>query len=281
LNLELGTKEMRIAMLSPEIAPFAKTGGLADVVGTLALALERAGHEISLIMPAHRSVLRGYFSLDLSEPALSVAMGNAQVEATVLRSRLGSNISVFLVRADSYFDRDYLYGTAQADYPDNAERFIFFSRAALEVLRRHPADIVHAHDWQTALAVVFLKAQSERYPELALTKTVFTVHNLGFQGLFPAADWPLLNLDPGWFTPSGLEFYARINFLKGALRAEAKPGLADKCAGLMPHPVSNHRRFPLGMGGLETARYTKKDAYRRCITTGGPLARSLCVACEN
>jgi starch synthase len=79
-------------------------------------------------MPAHRSVLRGYFALDLSEPALTVAMGNAQVEATVLRSRLGSNISVFLVRADNYFDRDYLYGTAQADYPDNAERFIFFSR---------------------------------------------------------------------------------------------------------------------------------------------------------
>ena len=219
---------MRIAMLSPEIAPFAKTGGLADVVGTLAPALERAGHEISLIMPAHRSVLRGYFALDLSEPALTVAIGGAQIEATVLRSRLGNNISVFLVREDSYFDRDYLYGTPQADYPDNAERFIFFSRAALEVLRRHPADIVHAHDWQTALAVVFLKAQGERYPELAMTKTIFTVHNLGFQGLFPASDWPLLNLDPSWFTPNGLEFYARINFLKGALR------LSDKITTVSP-----------------------------------------------
>jgi starch synthase len=208
---------MRIAMLSSEIAPFAKTGGLADVIGTLAPALERAGHELSLIMPAHRSVLRGYFALDLSEPALSIDLGGEQIEATVLRSRLGSHISVYLVRADTYFDRDYLYGTPQADYPDNAERFIFFSRACLEVLRRHPVDIVHAHDWQTALAIVFLKAQPQDYSELSQAKTVFTLHNLGFQGLFDALYWPLLNLDPSWFTPSGLEFYARINFLKGAL----------------------------------------------------------------
>jgi starch synthase len=208
---------VRIAMLSSEITPFAKTGGLADVIGTLAPALERAGHELTLIMPAHRSVLRGYFALDLSEVAISALVGGAQLEAPVLRSRLGKNISVFFVRADEYFDREYLYGTAQADYADNAERFVFFCRAALEVLRRYPVDIVHAHDWQAALAPVFLKLQSESYPEIASAKTVFTIHNLGFQGIFDATHWPLLNLPASWFTPAGLEFYARINFLKGAL----------------------------------------------------------------
>jgi len=113
--------------------------------------------------------------------------------------------------------REFLYGTATGDYADNAERFAFFSRAALEILRAHPVDIVHAHDWQTALAIVFLKTQAERYPETAGAKTVFTIHNLGFQGNFWQPEWHLLNLEPGFFTPQYLEFYGNINFLKGAL----------------------------------------------------------------
>src|SRR5215471_2689995 len=177
-------------MLSSEITPFAKTGGLADVIGTLAPALERAGHEIILITPAHRGVLQGYFPLALNEPGVSVLVGDRLVEASILRSGVGRNISVFMIREDRYFDREYLYGTTQADYPDNAERFVFFCRAALEILRRYPVDIVHAHDWQAALAPVFLKLQSESYPEISSTKTVFTIHNLGFQGVFDATHWP-------------------------------------------------------------------------------------------
>jgi starch synthase len=208
---------VKIAMLSPEIAPFAKTGGLADVVGSLSVALEKFGHELSLIMPAYRCVLNGPF--DLEETALQPvvrAAGRAET-ASVLKARIGRSVAVFFVRADLYFNRDDLYGTADGDFPDNADRFVFFSRAALEILRAHPADIVHCHDWQAALAVVLLKTQSSRYPEIATAKTVLTAHNLGFQGIFPESNWPLLDLDRSYFTPPYLEFYGNINFLKGAI----------------------------------------------------------------
>lgn len=208
---------MKIAMLSSEIAPFAKTGGLADVLGTLSTALEKRGHEISLIMPAYRSVLNGPFALDETAIRLTVSLGTSTAEGTVLEARLGQNIPVYLVRADRYFDRDFLYGTPHGDYPDNAERFAFFCRAALEILRRHPPQVVHCHDWQTALGIVFLKAQGSRYPEVASAKTLLTAHNLGFQGIFRESNWPLLNLDRSYFSPPYLEFFGNINFLKGGL----------------------------------------------------------------
>jgi starch synthase len=208
---------MRIAIISSEIGPFAKTGGLADVVGALASTLGRQGHELFLLMPAYRCVLEGDFSLEQTETKLSVRLSNQLIEAAVLKARLEDNIGIYFIRADRYFDRESLYSTPFEDYPDNAERFVFFSRAALEALRGQPVDIVHCHDWQTALAIFFLRAQEHLYPELRTIKTVFTIHNLGFQGLFPDSDWHLLNLERHWFTPRYLEFYGRINFLKGAL----------------------------------------------------------------
>ena len=213
---------MKLAMLSSEITPFAKTGGLADVVGTLSVALAERGHEVSLIMPAYRSVLNGSFAFEKTDLQLAIPLGTHVEKASVLRSQTERSVPVYFVRADRYFDRDSLYGSPQDDYPDNAERFAFFSRAALEILRRHPVDILHCHDWQAALAIVFLKAQSSRYPEIASTKTVLTVHNLGFQGIFNKSGWPLLDLDGNYFNPLQLEFYGNINFLKGALVAADK-----------------------------------------------------------
>jgi starch synthase len=176
---------VKIAMISPEISPFAKTGGLAEVVETLSSALARRGHELSLIMPAYRSVLRGEFALGASPFTFSVPVSNRRVEAVILEHSIGENVRIYFIRADQYYDREFLYGTAASDYSDNAERFVFFCRAALEVLRRRPVEVLHAHDWQSALAVAFLKTQSASYPELAASRTVFTIHNLGFQGIFP------------------------------------------------------------------------------------------------
>jgi len=208
---------MKIAMIASEAVPFAKTGGLADVLGTLTTALERLGHEITLIVPAYRSVLRSEFHGRELPLAISAPLGDRQERASLLHSTIGRAVSVYLIRGDAYFDREHLYGPPAGDYPDNAERFTFFCRAALEVLRAYPVDLVHAHDWQSALAVVFLKTQAERYPEIAAAKTMFTIHNMGFQGLFPQSDWQLLNLAPDYFTPQFLEFYGKINFLKGGL----------------------------------------------------------------
>jgi starch synthase len=208
---------MKLAMLSSEITPFAKTGGLADVVGTLSVALEKRGHKVSLIMPAYRCVLNGPFALEETGMRLSVPLGAEIIEPSVLRAEIGRNVSVYLVRADRYFDRDFLYGRPEFDYSDNAERFVFLSRAALEILRQHPVEIVHCHDWQTALGIVFLKTQPARYPEFTSAKTVLTAHNLGFQGIFHESNWPLLNLDRSYFSSQHLEFYRNINFLKGGL----------------------------------------------------------------
>jgi len=221
-------KTMRVAMISPEIGPFAKTGGLADVVQTLSIDLERLGHELYLIMPAYRAVLEGGFLLEETPLKLAIRVSDQTREGSVLKSRLRQNISVYLVRADPYFHREFLYATQNGDYSDNAERFTFFSRAALEILKTYPCDIIHCHDWQTALIIVFLRTQAALYPELKSTKTVFTVHNLGFQGLFAESEWHLLNLDRSWFTPRYLEFFGRINFLKGALM------FADKITTVSP-----------------------------------------------
>jgi starch synthase len=208
---------MKIAMIASEVSPFAKTGGLADVIGTLSVALERLGHEVNVVLPAYRCALQGKFPLQETPIKLSVPIFDRFEDATVLRSTLGKSTAVYLIRADRYFDREFLYGTAAGDYADNAERFVFFSRAALELLRQEPVEIVHCHDWQTALAIVYLKITGTRYPEVIPAKTVFTIHNLGFQGIFGQHDWHLLNLDAAHFTPQLLEFYGNINFLKGAL----------------------------------------------------------------
>jgi len=206
---------LHIVMFSPEVVPFAKTGGLADMVASLAVALEELGQRVSLIMPAYSGVLQQGVLLEDTGTRID---GRSAQEAQVLAARIGQRIPVYLIRADRYFGRDQLYGTPEADYPDNLERFAFFCRAGLEMLREiDSADLLHAHDWQTALAVAFLKTQPERYPGLAGLPTVFTVHNAGYQGLFPASQWPRLGLPDSLFTPEGLEFYGQINLLKGGV----------------------------------------------------------------
>lgn len=207
-----------IVMVCPEIFPLAKTGGLADMVASLAVALEELGTRVSLIMPAYRQVFRQNLPLQDTGIRIAVSIGGRMEEAQVLATAIGNHIPVYLIRADRYFDREYLYGTPDADYPDNAERFAFFSRAALEVLREiDPADVLHAHDWQAALAITFLKTQPERYPGLAAIRTALTVHNVGYQGLFPSREWGLLGLDRNLFSAEGLEFYGKINLLKGGI----------------------------------------------------------------
>ena len=219
---------MKIAMIASEVSPLAKSGGLADVIGTLSVALERLGHEPCVLMPAYRPVLQSTFPVRETGITLSVPVAGQQIQSTILETTIGKGVSVYLTRADQYFDREFLYGAPTGDYPDNAERFVFFSRAALELLRLKPVEIVHCHDWQAALATVFLKTQPVHYAETAGAKTVFTIHNLGFQGIFAPAAWSLLNLDASYFTPPFLEFYGNVSFLKGALL------LADKITTVSP-----------------------------------------------
>ena len=208
---------MKIGMISSEISPFAKTGGLADVVGSLSMALEQRGHELCLIMPAYRSTFQEGFALTNLSLDISVPLSDRQETASIVQAKLAPDVIVYLVRADRYFDREFLYGTKQGDYADNLARFVFFTRSALEILRHEQVEIIHCHDWQTALAPVFLRTQPLRYPEIASAKTVLTVHNIAFQGNFWRTDWHLLNLDEYLFSSAYLEFYQNFSLLKGGL----------------------------------------------------------------
>src|SRR5262245_57435424 len=209
---------LHIVMVCSEIVPFAKTGGLADMTGALALALKELGHQVSIVIPAYRQVFRPGVPLQESGIRVTATVGDRIEDQAVLTGTIGGSIKIYLICADRYFDRADLYGTSEGDYPDNAERFAFFNRATLDLLEKiGPADVLHAHDWQTSPAIAFLKAQPERYPGLAGIGTVLTVHNLGYQGLFSSDNWRFLDLDRNFFSPEWLEFYGKINFLKAGL----------------------------------------------------------------
>ena len=185
---------MRVVMLAPEVHPYAKTGGLADVLAALPAALTRIGVEVSVCLPAYRTALRAPGPLPV---VLRLhAPVSSRMEPAEILAVPDAPVPTFLVRADRFFDRDGLYGVGGRDYDDNAERFAFFCRAALEWLRHaSPApDILHMHDWQTALVPAFLRATADLYPELAAVRTVQTVHNLAYQGRFPSEEWHLVRL---------------------------------------------------------------------------------------
>jgi len=210
---------MNILFASSEAVPFAKTGGLADVSGALCRTLARMGHEVSLILPKYRGAERRGIPLIKTGVLLQVPISQRVENAEVYQAEPAPNFHAFFIRKDSYYDRDHLYGTPSGDFEDNAERFTFFSRSLLEaaVALNLKPDIIHCNDWQTGLSPVYLKTLYREVPSLKQVGSVFTVHNMAYQGLFRHYDMDLTNL--GWelFTPRALEFYGKINFLKGGI----------------------------------------------------------------
>ncbi len=210
---------MRVIMAASEAVPFAKTGGLADVVGALPPALQQRGVDVAVILPKYPSVTDVGGAVRRLDWTLPVPVSSRIVTAGVWTTTGADGVAFYFIEADPYFAREALYGTPSGDYPDNAERFAFFSRAALALTQHLGApDIFHCHDWQTGLIPVFVRADTQRYADLARVRTVLTVHNIGYQGAFWSADWHLLNLDWAYFSPDWLEFYNYINYLKGGLR---------------------------------------------------------------
>ena len=203
---------MKLLFCASEIVPLAKTGGLADVAGALPGALAERGVEVRLAMPGYRGV-----ALPDASPrgSVTVSLGGERVDGTVVEGHLpGSGLPVWLIEQASFFDRGGLYGEGGRDYPDNLARFTFFSRAVLQWVERAgwEPDVIHCHDWQTALIPVILRTERTRPPA-----TVFTIHNLAYQGLFPAAQFPITGLPPSVFTMRGLEFWGQVNLMKGGL----------------------------------------------------------------
>jgi starch synthase len=209
---------MRVLIAASEAVPYAKTGGLGDVVDALPRALRRLGTDVSIVLPAYGSIIAEHGELRRTGLTLAVPVSQQTVHAGVLRAERDGGIPVYCIDAPQYFARPFLYGTPDGPYLDNAERFTFFSRAVLALAEQVGApDVLHCHDWQTALAPVFLRTDAPRYPALTRVRTIMTIHNLSYQGLFWHFDWHLLNLDWRYFTPAGLEFYGKINYLKGGI----------------------------------------------------------------
>jgi starch synthase len=210
---------MKVLIVSSESVPFAKTGGLADVTGTLPKVLEKKGVKVSCILPKYKTVTEGNYRLDPTGAKVKVPIGNREEEGNILFTRLNEGGDYYFVENDRYFNRDYLYATKDGDYVDNAERFIFFSRAVLEFLVNTESryDIIHSNDWQAGLIPVYLKTIYSGHDVFSATASVFTIHNLGYQGLFWSHDIPLTGLGWEMFTPGTLEFYGKINFLKGGI----------------------------------------------------------------
>ena len=209
---------MKILYATSEAAPFAKTGGLADVAGSLPSAIASLGHEVSVVMPRYRRI--DVHALKLKQVAtFTVPLGTWTERCDVLKGTMGKNTTVYFINKDVYYDRPELYGTTHGDYIDNAERFIFFSRAIPELcnaLQIKP-QIIHCNDWQTGLVPLYLKKLYGSEKTLLKTKTVFTVHNLGYQGLFWHWDMPLTGFDWDVFIPEGIEFWGKMNLLKAGL----------------------------------------------------------------
>jgi starch synthase len=204
---------MKILMATSEFAPFASTGALGETVRTLAIELKRLGHEVSVAMPLYRSIREGRYELEPSYNPLQIPLGEKKVTADFLATKTPEGIPVFLVRRDEYFDRSGIYSGNERAYEDNSERFIFFAKAVVDLARQMtPAlDVIHCHDWPTALIPVFVK--DRRLPYL----TALSVHDLEYQGSFWSFDFSLTNLPGGYFSPRGIEFYSRLNFLKGGI----------------------------------------------------------------
>jgi len=241
---------VKIVFVTPELAPVSKVGGLADIAASLPRALKRLGHRVYVIVPRYATGT-GVESVGpvATGIELELEMDGARRTARLSRARL-SGVTTYFVESDDYFEGRAIYGESGRDYNDNPFRFAFFSRAALaatEALGLAP-DIIHVNDWQTSLLPVYqrLEDRPSRMP------VVLTVHNLAYQGIFPRELLPRLGLPDALFHIDGLEFYGRLNFLKGGLVS------AERLTTVSPSYAQEIQRSELG-AGLEGVLRARAD----------------------
>lgn len=210
---------MKILFAASEAVPFCKTGGLADVVGALVPALKARRHDVRLVLPKYRSIDPGRFGLKQLDLTIRVPLGDSFETATLWEGKIGGRAPVYFVDCPKYFDRPGLYGDGGADYQDNDERFVLFSRAVLETAKAMDfrPDVFHGHDWQTGLVPAYLETLYRYDAFFVRTSSIFTIHNIAFQGTFSKDSLFLAGFSWADFTPEKLEFYDHVNFLKAGL----------------------------------------------------------------
>ena len=208
---------MNILLISPEVFPFAKTGGLADVAGALPEAINKNGHNASVILPFYQAVRKNGWTPELFKKNIPVRINNRE-ELFNLYLLKHNNVKVYFIDKKEYYDREFLYGTPQSDYPDNAFRFSFFAKAIIASIPYvGKQDILHCNDWQSGLAPLYLKLFHSAEPLYKNVKIVFTIHNMAYQGLFQRDVMQYIDIPESLFTPEGLEFWGRLNFMKAGI----------------------------------------------------------------
>ena len=265
-DISVGLAEtLSVLMVTPEAHPFAKTGGLAEVSASLSDALGKMGHAVTLVLPRYRGL-----AVDGAERLQTrLRMGDRLQPVAYHERRLSDRVTLVLVDVPEFFDREGLYGTSDGDYPDNALRYAVFSRAAVEYprLREQRPSVIHAHDWQSGLVPVYQKMLLSSDPYVGGVPAIFTIHNLAFQGVFPASALSAIGLGAEVLDVQGLEFWGNISYLKGGINFSEKittvsPGYASEIVqpelGFGFEGVLARRSADLVgiLNGIDTARWT-------------------------
>ncbi len=217
-------ERLRVLFVTAEVTPFARTGGLGDMTAALSQVLSALGHDVRLVIPLYQTVRDGGFALtevatDLSVP-LVTGRRTARVWQGSFAGREGpADVPVYFIEQDDYFARPGLYGDETGDYADNAQRFVFFCRAALALAERLEwfPQVFHCHDWHTALVPAFLRFLPGLAARVSAAAALFTIHNLAYQGWFPAWAFGITGLPLSLFRVGGVEFFGLMNFMKAGL----------------------------------------------------------------
>lgn len=250
---------LKVLYATSEIYPYSKTGGLADVSYALPQALSSIGVKVTSISPFYRSVKKNSIKLKNHKKILKIPFKGTIYPAYIFYKKINPHWQTYFVQCDEFFDRSGLYGTNLGDYSDNAERFSYFSLAVLEFCRilAPKPQIIHCHDWQTGLIPAYLKKLYglQKDPIFRTTKTVFTIHNMAYQGIFPAEVIDCASIPRNLFSLQGLEFYGMVNLLKGGLV------FADRITTVSPKYAEEIQTPEFGHGLEGVLKERKKDLY--------------------
>lgn len=211
--------KLRILIAASEMVPFFKTGGLADVTGTLPAALSEYNLEVRIMLPHYKKASQYPIQSEIPVHSFVVPNRVSSPNAVVNQIDLDVNFQIFLIENDAYFNRDKLYGTSDGDYSDNIERFTFYNAAVIEYIKQSNwiPNVIHCHDWQAGLIPAYIKAMEDREPLMQKIGTLFTIHNLAYQGIFPNEFYPLTNLPWEDYVPEKIEYYGDFSFLKAGI----------------------------------------------------------------
>lgn len=244
---------MKIVHVASELFPYVKTGGLADAVGSLCATLADHGHEVSVFIPGYRAVFDHPDAQKATRVMpLRIELGHAYMTGEVRVFSPRPNLKIYLICREEFYDRRGLYGNGERDFDDNHHRYIFFCKGVVETLRLTDihADIVHAHDWQAALTPILLRFAERRHGVTLTHKTVFTIHNIAFQGVFPMRSFYRTNLPDELTGIDGLEYYGQMSFMKGGIL------FADRVTTVSPRYAQEIQtpEFGFGLDGVVATR---------------------------